>query len=377
MNCEHLEDLFSARFDGDLANHERDAFDAHMANCQTCNGAWAEFQSAVGTLRNVARSETTPELHAATLAAVAGAGPAVKPRPRRRTLQLLLAAFGGAAAAMLLAWLLFGFGGKQTLAIALDNTIVALQRGETHTAAGLVVSRSASGELSVRALPVAPVIIDRVVEVPVEVTVEVPVDRIVEVPVEVEVTRVPLFTIDTSTWVAALGKAAKELGAGMHAMAAANRAAAAARQTDPSQSGSRPPTIEPRIAPSLAAATDDASASNGASLRVRKVDGRMTLETSGTLEELVPALLAQLTTPDVELQSLIQRQLASIHELATADPSIRSQLAAMPNQRYESTDDEPELFGATKDPQPADPPAVAWAAWWHANATLIAQSPAL
>lgn len=377
MNCNHIDDLCSARFDGDLKDDERVAFDTHVAACASCRENWASFQSAVGMLRNVTPRETSKELHAATLAAVDGASAAGERPNEHRARPLLLATFGGAAAAMLVMWFVFGLetvarNDQQTTAIVMNQEIVSLQRGETHTSGGIEVTRSETGELSVQALPVAPEVVERIVKVPVERRVEVPVEVRVEVPVEVpvevrvevpvEVFRGPLVSIDTAPLAAALRSAGQGIGAGIQALANTNRV---------NRSEQRPP----RRAPSLAQADPEPTptANNRAALRVLRTDGRLTLETSGSIDELVPALLAQLTTPDAELQTLIERQLAAIHEQAAADPAISDDLTAMPDRIGEPVDDTASLFGRTREAEP-EAPAVAWATWWRANGDLITQA---
>jgi len=374
MNCKHIDDLCSARFDGDLQDHEREAFDAHVANCASCRENWASFQSAVGMLRNVTPRETSKELHAATLAAVDGAVTATAPRNEYRTRPLLLATLAGAAAASLFMWLVFGFGGQpandqQASAIFMNQEIVSLQRGESHESGGIAISRSATGELSIQALPITPQVVERIVKVPVEHRVEVPVEVRVEVPVEVpvEVIRGPLWSVDTAPLAAALRTASHGIGAGMQALARTRR---------DNTSVVRPPRQAPQLAqtsPKPANPTLAPAPNNGAALRVLRNDGRLTLETSGSMDELVPALLAQLTTPDLELQTLIERQLAAIHEQAAADPSISDDLASMPDRIGEPIDDAASLFGRTREATP-EAPAVAWAAWWRANSDLISQA---
>ena len=110
----------------------------------------------------------------------------------------------------------------------------------------------------------------------------------------------------------------------------------------------------------------------GSALRVQRTDGRIQLQTSGPIEELVPTLLAQLETPDAELCSMIQRRLAAIHEEAAQDPNIRDQLADMPSGRAIPTQ-ERSLFGDPAQPVRTPSPAVAWAEWWNANSQLLVQ----
>jgi hypothetical protein len=47
----HVSDQLSAAYDGDLDAEGRSAFDAHIAACGACAGAWAEFGRAVDAVR--------------------------------------------------------------------------------------------------------------------------------------------------------------------------------------------------------------------------------------------------------------------------------------------------------------------------------------
>lgn len=378
-NCEHIEDLFSDRFDGALNARDQETFDKHLATCANCNGNWIEFQAAVGMLRTSGAGETSPELRAATLAAVATAlAPARNPS---RTKPLLLAAFLGAAAALLLAWLVVGIDANGTdsnraPSITVDAEVVALQPGESRTQSGLRLSRSNSGQWTVRAETIEPKIVEvrvevpveRIVEVPVETPVEVPVEVIVEVPVFVEVDRVPWFTVDTTQLAAALRDAGKQLGSGMEALATAHRSSPGPAVGAP-RNTVRSPVAQITRPPRQTQAPE--ARASGAALRVQRTGGRIQLETSGTIEDLVPTLLAQLETPDVELCSLIQRQLAAIHEEAARDPEIGDALADMPSGRVDTT--ERSMFGDPKRTERAAVPALAWAKWWHANSYLLTQ----
>ena len=340
--CEHFEDQFSERFDGDLAAAEQQAFDSHVKSCASCQSNWRDYQAAVGMLRVSGHATTSEELVAATMLGVDAATLPVK-QPTR-TLPLLFAAFIGAAAALLLAWLLLdSTANKQP-----DATVV-----------------------------------ERIVEVPVdrivEVRVEVPVDRIVKVPVEV-IVQVPvivergrLFAIDTSSLAMALGNASRELRTGMLALANASRAFS--RPTAAPR-----PLQQPTVAHAErgSAQSEAANARPAASaLRVNRTDDMLQLQTSGTIEELVPTLLAQLTTPDAELCSMIERRLTAIHEEALLDPDIGTSLAALPNPQDQRVLGGHALFGRSDATVEATSRAQLWAAWWQANSALISQSSSL
>jgi hypothetical protein len=373
MNCERIEELFSSHFDGQLAADERTTFDTHLAGCVRCAAGWSEYRAAVEALRRCGTATTSPELQAATLAAVAQA--ALAGERRWRPLPLVLATLAGAAAALWFAWLLLGFGRgadpggavERSLEVVVADARVVLPPGATRSVGGVVLSRSAAGLLSVRAESTAPTIVERIVERIVEKVVEVPVERVVEVPVErvveVPVPRGPAFTIDLGPLAAALRNFSADLTSGLLAVAAAQRAA-------------NPPTVAPHAAV-VAAAPVPPSLPRGASLQVWRQDGHLTLEAAGTLTELVPALLCQLSTADAELQGLIQRQLAAIHEQAAADPAIRGALADMPRPTAEPTPAAQSLFGGRRSHPDAGHPAAAWAAWWDANGSLITQSASL
>ncbi|MGK0302174.1 MAG: hypothetical protein ACI89X_003056, partial [Planctomycetota bacterium] len=291
-NCEHIEDLFSDRFDGELSARDQESFDKHLVTCTSCNANWLEFQGAISMLGTSGGRETSPELAAATLAAVDAAS--VPARHASQAKPLVLAAFLGAAAALLIAWVVVGLNSDTALNITVDSDVVALQPGESRSQGGLLISRSNSGQLTVRAEEIEPKIVNVRVEVPVDRIVKVPVEVIVEVPVVVA--RGPWLTIDTSPLALAIREAGKQLGSSMKALVATHRAAPQALPKSPMQ-----PMRSPLAKASRPAR--ETGVPNGA-LRVKRVDDRILLETSGTIEELVPTLLAQLNTPDVELRSM-------------------------------------------------------------------------
>jgi hypothetical protein len=369
-NCEHIEDQFSDRFDGELSARDQESFNKHVADCTSCNANWLDYQEALSILATSGGRETSAELAAATIAAVDAAS--MPERHASQTKPLVLAALIGAAAALLIAWLAVGLTSTDALNITVDADVVALQPGESHSHGGVTLSRSNSGQLMVRAEDVEPktvevrveVPVDRIVEVPVEVKVpvEVPVEVIVKVPVEVQ--RGPWLTIDTSPLALAVREAGKQLGDSMVALAATRRAVLQAPPKSPIQPIRSPlaKTSRPRSNSYLA----------GSALRVRRIDDRIVLETSGTLDEVVPSLLAQLETPDTELCSMIQRRLATIHEEAAQDPNIRNELADMPSGNAVPVH-QPSLFGDPAQPTRAPAPAVAWTQWWNANSGLLTQ----
>jgi anti-sigma factor RsiW len=389
-NCEHIEELFSQHFDGDLAPSEQAGFDAHVADCANCRASWHDYQSAVSALRASGHRETSNDLKVATLAAVEAAARQVQPAPR--WLPLLIAAGIGAAAALLVVWLLpvspkDEARADKSLQVAIDSGAasdshsMALLPGETRSVGDVTLTRSATGNLTVRTQPSKPTVEERIVRVPVdrpvdrivEVRVEVPVERIVEVPVEVR--RGPLWTIDTSALATALRVASAELSAGMLALLHAPRPSQSAQSGPKGRLQAREPVRSPVA--SVPTASDggiDLDDTTGASLRVQRSNGVTHLETSGPLEELVPTLLAQLESDDTELCSMIGRRLAAIHEEAAMDQNIRDQLTAMPDDQVTPRSTIPSLFsGRVEESEPASP-ALAWATWWHANKALITQS---
>ena len=380
--CEHIEGLFSDRFDGELTAPEQATFDDHLASCPTCKASWLDYQATVGLLRASGHRKTSPELHAATLAAVAAAERL--PLPTRRSLPLLVSALAGAAAALLFAWLLFGNSDSGALDVTVDGAqVVALQPGESKTSGSVTLWRSQSGQLSLRTAVVEPKYIERTVEVPVEVRVEVPVERIVEVPVEtivevqvpapapppVEVLRGPLFTVDTAPLANALHAVSEQFAASLLELRTANRSAPP-----------KLPTTQPARTPELAAtglASNAASQDEPPALRVSRIDGRMQIQTSGTLEELVPTLLAQLNTPDAEVHAMIERRLVAIHQEAALDPFIGDSLAAMPESQNAPLASERSWFGRRTPSQEPLSTTAAWSEWWQANRALITQTASL
>ena len=109
---------------------------------------------------------------------------------------------------------------------------------------------------------------------------------------------------------------------------------------------------------------------SSATIRIERSDGRLRLETSGTIDEIVPALLDRLDTDDFDVCALIQNRLAEIHDDASDDPNIAASLASLPivdRTRNLSTD----LLGRITESEPKDPDSALWREWWQANQELL------
>jgi hypothetical protein len=365
MNCDQLEILFSERFDDALSATDRTAFESHLLDCSGCQAKWQEYREAVEILQTSGTTTTSSELLATTLAVVdADAKRTSAGLAKRRLLGLLIASAAGAAAALFLGWLLLDANRNDLIEITLGSKQLRVQRGDHILESGVVIARSEDGKLLVHAEPASPKIVERIVEVPVEVPVEVrvevPVDRIVEIPVETIVRRGPLFTIETGGLAAALADASKQLSKGMQAIASARKSA-------PSR-----PELPIAIPPAQLAQTniDMTAFASSATIRIERSDGRLRLETSGTIDEIVPALLDRLDTDDFDVCALIQNRLAEIHDDASDDPNIAASLASLPivdRTRNLSTD----LLGRITESEPKDPDSALWREWWQANQELL------
>ncbi|MEM7201281.1 MAG: zf-HC2 domain-containing protein [Planctomycetota bacterium] len=359
MSCPSSEQAFAARFDETLTPAEAARFDQHLDGCASCHASYADYRTAIGALRSTPPRRTSPELKRNILAGVAAAAAAGQ-TPRHLVWGRVLARAASLAAAALL--------------------------GAVLTAAWFWPTRS---EPAIE--PAAPQVVERIVEVerPVEVTrwVEVerlvPMERVVErvvertVPIERVVRRGPWLSWDAAPVARALRGLTKGLEAAagayrdVHLAVRADLAAAEAREARRPGPAAEPmgaPTAPPTAPPARLGQWRDPVAR--ASVQIRKTkDGTIRLQLRGTLDEVVPMLLAELGHADPEVAALVERRLSDFAARVAADPKVGPRVvdptavaAATPVRRAREAERELD------DPPP---PAERWTAWWAANAELV------
>lgn len=351
MNCHDIEERFADRYDGELGSDELERFESHLQRCENCRADWESYCGAIEALQGRGTAETSPELRAELLAAVDLAGRDEDSR-RRPIVPLLFGIAVGAAAAVLLLVFVPGLRPVETVPEVIERTVE---------------------------VPVEVVRIERV-EVPVEVVrterVEVPVEIVrterVEVPVEVVVPRGPLVAIDPIPILAAVDRLAarlaegvvgfgREVGNGLARSGAANRALETQR-----------PASRRRVPLRLSSPAAGIASAQG-EVRIRELGGRVRIETSGALSEYVPVLIGQLDTASPAVRTAIEDRLASVHARASEDPELRGQLIDPRPGGPREVADAGSIFrnGRRRPRIVEETSAERWSAWWDGNERLL------
>ena len=329
MNCAQATDLFSDHLEGELSAEESGSLEQHLEGCAVCHSSFESFRYALGDLQSLSLRETSRTEVGAIMAAVDRSS-LVQGRPKRTALTHMLAAGIGAV----LVWLFW------PQEVRIEERIVA-QRVEVPVEVFIDV-------------PVERLV---QVEVPVEVRVEVP----IEVPVEVErvVTVAHPLQADVDRFLA-FGDVFIEL---------AELAASHAE----SQQRTLPDAETTPFKPTGAAMRVAGRSRRDLPARVVRTGNQVSLETRGSTSEVVPALIAMLSSNDARTRRVVEGRLESYRrELGGALPG---------SNRGEP---ERELTGFAKfkaqvgRPSASDEPAAkyslaeSWQAWWGAQGGQVA-----
>lgn len=333
MNCDDLLPLFSDRLDGALDEQARARFDAHVSECADCTREWREFQQATGALQSLG----VPPLEAGYVDAVVGAAlsatPAaasITPRSWRRV--------ASHAAALLLGAALFGAFARE--GAPAEPEVREVVRTEIREV--LVPGPTPEPELVIEWRERTAVEIEYVDR---EVVREVEVERPVEVFVRDRSFEGTLATIGEG--LAAWGSAVSSFERELTPIETQPEDEVWVRQLTRSDPPPQRPLAEP---------TRDAT------LVVRRDEGRVSLRTRGTLEEIVPALIARLEDEDPAIQQAVESRLLEIQsqlggsEATTVEVTAGDGFGPIGWRRWwpEESEDAAEESSATER----------WSAWW-------------
>ncbi len=334
MNCDDLLPLLSDRLDGALDDRARARFDAHLSTCANCAREWSEFQQATGALQSLG----VPPLEAGYVDAVVGAALSAAPAATSTSTRSWRRVASHAAAVLLGAAL---FGAYARDAVPAEPEIREVVRTEVREV--LVPGPIPEPEVVVewRERTVVEVeYVDR------EVLREVEVERPVEVFVRDRSFEGTLATVGAS--LAAWGDAVSNLEREPAPIEAPPEDDEWVRQLTRNDT---PPPLPARSDP-----TRDAT------LVVRRDEGRISLRTRGTLEEIVPALIARLEDEDPAVQQAVESRLLEIQaQLGGTDATAVAATAGdgfgpIGWRRWwpEESEDVTEASSATER----------WSAWW-------------
>jgi hypothetical protein len=362
MKCTDVRSRFSARFDGELSAEALQTFEDHCAGCAACATDWWDFLRSTRALREVGvrpvSDEYVDSLVASVLAAEGqrrgGAPPLLAALRNARVAPVLShasALLAGAALVLLFLWLV----------------------GPPAEEAGIAQSAPpAQGEA---------IDIELVQPQPSEPRVEI-VERIVEKIVE---KYVPLATPCTrphggealARSVTFFGDAFLKLRDALEEDAA--RLVATGGAPVPELRAPREPTPEvehaepgpgrvpPELDPRRFAIAEDVSAT----VVVQRWGEVLSLETRGSLDEVVPALIARIGDEDPKVSDMVQLRLLDIWTERTGRSAVEAPGVARKEERLAHVGWQRWFPGDSQPEGPRDP-AGEWSAWWRAEQGVIA-----
>ncbi len=387
MKCQKAESLFSDLTEGVLPAARAEQVREHLESCSSCERAFDDFERSLSALQGLGSVETSREVRSLILGAVDAAareesgeldeafrraalrapvGGWARER-RTRVLSHAVALLAGAAAVYLLLRILPPSIGANS---ASTERLADQSSHSTHPEPIVPVIEPAinTPPTVADATPAPEVVIREVIRT---------VEKRVEVPVMVEVERIvrrgPLIELDT----AALASVFTALVEGLNdanrlreeeLLASANVGTVDLEPARVENSATLARVEEDRIE-----SENYADRYQNAAVAVRRENDSVSLATRGTLDELVPVLVAWLEDEDAEVVALVERRLESIQHRALADPAIRSQLIE-PERPVEPISLVSRLFGG--DDQPGPSWKENWNAWWKANGELVAAAEA-
>jgi hypothetical protein len=343
MNCKQSESVFSQRLDGELLGAQADSFDEHLAGCEPCRVGYENFTRSTRSLQRVGVGYVSRHYVDEIVAAARVAGapvPVAAPPPFGSRLRPVVTH----AAAVLLG------------------------------AALLLLFARIFRPPSVEPLSVEPVSVEPVVHVVERIETRV---EYVEVPVLVPTE--PLLSMTPSE----KPVEARSLGEG-HAVLAARALWALAAALDSSRallerpSEAHEPThlVEtPREEPSRESATPDGlprsttrrpgPEDRPAVVSLSRRGEELSLETRGTLDEVVPALIARIDDEDPEVRELVEGRL---REIRAARSGTRSKALEAPRIGWK------RWFLGESEASKAPNPREEWSSWWDAESVALASN---
>lgn len=351
MNCESISNMFSARLDGELSATDQLAFEQHTEQCAACAERWQGFQVSIGALQGMGvrgvSDHYVDTLVAGVLGSATGSLASTGAAGGRRFslvshgLSLLL----GAAAAVLIFWL-----------------------GDLRESATQLPA-NASTQVA-EALPPEPQIeyvdrieyVEKIVEHIEYVTRPAASPRALRHPIlEQALTFSGTAFVAMCDAIAALPEGETSpleiLAAQDHESQDEHTLAAAETTTarNPRRRSTALPIFEYEEA-----------------VVIRREGARLTLETFGTLDEVVPALIAQINNEDPQISSLVQDQLRGIWSARTGRDWNDAPFGVEPDRGPKNTGW--RRWGSRRHEADTRPdPVQEWSAWWASQGTSIAQ----
>ena len=350
MNCNETKELFSPFFDGELGADLRQEFDAHRAACEECGRGYQEFERATHALQHL-EVRDVERAYVDELAAVAWeadpeaeAAAALVPPPRSR-----LAPMMSHAAALL--------SGAALVLLFLRPSTADLPRVEPKAVAAPVVQPVVEVVEHIR---------ERVHTVEVPVLVPLP-PKVREVDSGVGLA---LFAEALHAFGGALGQSTELLAA----LQAAPEPEVEREEPVPDSLPEAPPTpateVGPRPTPRVTRAYPSPTPRRAAAVVVERRGSVLSLQTNGTLDEIVPALISRLGDDDPMVVEAARGQLRDIHARrdgeGAASPEDRDPDPAVRHIGWRRwTERESETPSASEK----------WSTWWERERQLLASAP--
>lgn len=346
MKCEDAQLSFSRRFDGELLSEELERHEEHCALCPTCAEAWSGFERSTRALRGLGVSPVSGD-YVDSVVAVATGAPAAAHGQRRRLRPVashLVALLAGAALVLLLL----------RLGVFDESRPAPEERRELVAEVGTSPSEPTE--------PVEPRV--EIVEPRVE---------IVERPVRhVEYVVLPALEVparpdpELQRSLRFMGESFLALCESIARQPALVANAAPAVKVPVSAAPLQP--LQVRLRPSLSAFVP------AAAVAIRRHGDVLSLETHGSLDEVVPALIARIDDEDGQVGELVQRRLREIwaertgQDVNTAPFAVASEDEAQPRFGWRRwLDDAP---AAAEAPDPAE----SWSRWWAEERALVVRA---
>ncbi|MFT5050530.1 MAG: anti-sigma factor RsiW [Chlamydiales bacterium] len=329
MKCTEAQAHFSDYIEDELSARDAEFVAAHLETCGACRAGLESMRYALGDLQSLSLRPTSRAEVDAVMAAVDRA----QVKPMATSWKPMLSHLAAAGLGATMVWISWP-----------AETPVGPQ----------IVERIVEVEV--------PFEVERIVEVPVPVEIPVEVERIVEVPVEVErLVRVetPLqFHGDLMLSFTGAFAALAEIAVESADLEAPELPLAMSDDSRSTRSAVASPVRDTPRSP----------------VRVVRSGDRVSLQTRGSTEEVVPALIAMLSTEDARLQRVIEEQLENIRGMPGvpgADRARREQAQASPNalSSFKAL-----INGPSSADEPSDVPSSPelWRTWWDARSTELA-----
>ncbi|MFT7669987.1 MAG: hypothetical protein ACI8X5_002694 [Planctomycetota bacterium] len=347
MNCNETHSLFSARIDSELEIEVLAGLELHIASCLSCSSEWLEFEQSVQLLQASGVRQVSEEY----VDLIVAAATATEPQPVgfRLVLSHTAAALLGAALVLLLFWIA-GENNREA------ELLQAEEPGQK------VAIQSPATESAPVPEPIQVEIVERIVERVEYITIEKPAPR------------------DASE--GQLAQALRFTGTAFLEMSQA---------IDRFEIRVITPFDERPIVPEILAAAPDEPSSlereperiakapqiephESATIAVRQDGASLSLVTRGSLDEVVPALIAQLDDPNPRVAELVQQQLLEIWSSRSGLDWEQSPFGEDDSKRRAGRNNWSSWLAVDSDSDLPKSPAEEWSEWWNNEQLVIASA---